>query len=358
MAYDKLVDSAKLDGALKITADAIRGKTGGTENIPWSETEGFKSAVEGITAGGGSGGPLQAKTAWPSHDEQVIAPDEDYYGLVSVKVEPVPKLQAVETRVEVASGVEYYYNHEQLPEIPADVVENYPYIVIMKNLTYTRIYASKGVFYYTVTDAGIKKLYDNAPGTGVRYTYNANANAWVLDSVATGQFNFSMNGTGSSWVIWWSNHDIPNGSPDSEEIYFPASEPQAEQPADATHFYYNGVRLPEIPKNVQENYTHYWIYRSVTSGYYRLICSNVPWYRGGDPIGIYDTASTDDVRYNIYDNELAAGAGWSEMSAGNYYYAYEEGVKYPLWSAQNILEGSADATEIYLYGTLAVPDPM
>ena len=55
MAYDKLVDSAKLDGALKSTADAIRAKTGGTENIPWSETEGFKSAVEGITAGSGGG---------------------------------------------------------------------------------------------------------------------------------------------------------------------------------------------------------------------------------------------------------------------------------------------------------------
>lgn len=55
MAYDKLVDSAKLDAALKSTADAIRAKTGGSENIPWSETEGFKSAVEGISAGGSGG---------------------------------------------------------------------------------------------------------------------------------------------------------------------------------------------------------------------------------------------------------------------------------------------------------------
>lgn len=55
MPFDKLVDSAKLDGALKSTADAIRAKTGNSANIPWSETEGFKSAVEGITAGGGSG---------------------------------------------------------------------------------------------------------------------------------------------------------------------------------------------------------------------------------------------------------------------------------------------------------------
>lgn len=41
---------------------------------------------------GSSGGPLQAKTVYPSHDEQIIAPDEDYYGLVSVTVKPVPRL--------------------------------------------------------------------------------------------------------------------------------------------------------------------------------------------------------------------------------------------------------------------------
>jgi hypothetical protein len=42
----------------------------------------------------GAGGPLQAKTAYPSHSEQIITPDEDYYGLVSVTVKPVPKLPA------------------------------------------------------------------------------------------------------------------------------------------------------------------------------------------------------------------------------------------------------------------------
>lgn len=47
-----------------------------------------------VPSSGNSGGPLQAKTAYPSHSEQIIAPDEDYYGLVSVTVKPVPKLPA------------------------------------------------------------------------------------------------------------------------------------------------------------------------------------------------------------------------------------------------------------------------
>ena len=42
----------------------------------------------------GDGGPLQAKIAYPSHSEQIITPDEDYYGLVSVTVKPVPRLPA------------------------------------------------------------------------------------------------------------------------------------------------------------------------------------------------------------------------------------------------------------------------
>ena len=50
MAYDKVIDSAKLNGAMTATADAIRGKTGGTTQIPWNESTGFASAVSAISA--------------------------------------------------------------------------------------------------------------------------------------------------------------------------------------------------------------------------------------------------------------------------------------------------------------------
>lgn len=334
MAYDKLVDSAKLDGALKSTADAIRAKTGGTENIPWSETEGFKSAVEGITAGGGSGGST-------SGDGRPFM------------IENVMRV-AFRNSLTTPSGVEYYYNHEHLPEIPADVVENYQYIVIMKNLTYTRIYASKGVFYYTVTDAGVEKLYDNAPGTGVRYTYNADANAWVLDSVATGQFNFSMNGTGGSWVIWWSNHDIPNGSPDSEEIYWSASEAEAEQPADAMHFYFNGVRLPRIPADVLAEYPYAWIRNDEANGNYNLVFGKQPWYYSTN---LYCGDDTSLPYYSIPISSYSTATEWTftKDASGNFGIASNRTV---LWSNHDIPNGSADATEIYFYGTHAVPDPM
>ena len=54
MALDKVVDSAVLDAGMKSVADAIRAKAGITNQLVWPE--GFKTAVEGIQTGGGSGG--------------------------------------------------------------------------------------------------------------------------------------------------------------------------------------------------------------------------------------------------------------------------------------------------------------
>lgn len=54
----------------------------------------------------GSGGPLQAKTVYPKHSEQIIIPDEDYYGLVSVTVKAVPIIPARETSM--TEGCEWF----------------------------------------------------------------------------------------------------------------------------------------------------------------------------------------------------------------------------------------------------------
>lgn len=52
MAFDKVIDSTKLFAGMTATANAIRGKTGGTNSIEWNESTGFKAAVEGIQSGG------------------------------------------------------------------------------------------------------------------------------------------------------------------------------------------------------------------------------------------------------------------------------------------------------------------
>ena len=51
MAYDKVIDSAKLEAAITATADAIRAKTGSAEKIPWDESQGMAGAVRDIATG-------------------------------------------------------------------------------------------------------------------------------------------------------------------------------------------------------------------------------------------------------------------------------------------------------------------
>ena len=51
MAYDKVVDSAALDAAMTYTANRIRNKTGGADQITWDSAKGFGDAVDAITSG-------------------------------------------------------------------------------------------------------------------------------------------------------------------------------------------------------------------------------------------------------------------------------------------------------------------
>jgi hypothetical protein len=53
MAIDKAIDSTRLNDALKATADKIRSKTGGTNDIQFNMDTGFADAVEAIQVGGG-----------------------------------------------------------------------------------------------------------------------------------------------------------------------------------------------------------------------------------------------------------------------------------------------------------------
>ena len=54
MAFDKVVDSAALDAAMTYTANCIRDKTGGTDQIAWDSAKGFGDAVDAISSGGGN----------------------------------------------------------------------------------------------------------------------------------------------------------------------------------------------------------------------------------------------------------------------------------------------------------------
>ena len=58
MAFDKVIDSTQLDAAMTYTANRIRNKTGGTDQITWDSAKGFGDAVDAISSGGGN--PFEA----------------------------------------------------------------------------------------------------------------------------------------------------------------------------------------------------------------------------------------------------------------------------------------------------------
>jgi hypothetical protein len=58
MAFDKVIDSTQLDSAMTYTANRIRNKTGGTDQIAWDSAKGFGDAVDAISSGDGN--PFEA----------------------------------------------------------------------------------------------------------------------------------------------------------------------------------------------------------------------------------------------------------------------------------------------------------
>lgn len=186
---------------------------------------------------GSTGGPLQSKTVHPSHDEQIITPDEDYYGLAVVKVEPVPRVPAcfadtgyqlpnvvqiapvnIVAAVSVEVGGMYLYNGVKLPKIPESLLTEYPYAFIgLKQSTgQYQILASAQPMYFG--DNGyISRQNSNAEP----YIYCAEGDD-VWTAGASGNYGWSIT---EERILIWSNHDLPNGSADATDIYFAGSEP-------------------------------------------------------------------------------------------------------------------------------------
>lgn len=184
-------------------------------------------ALENKAAGGG--GPLQAKTVYPSHTEQIIAPDEDYYGLVSVTVKPVPRVKAAEMSVSARTYPQYYlFNGVRLPEFPFGVIDQYPYAWIRNNTT-------SGYYELIMADAPFYYLYNGSSSAGFTLVDQAKTQPKYRVSISGASsataWEWENNASNTWWGIFadrpclWSNHDIPNGSADATDIYFEGTEP-------------------------------------------------------------------------------------------------------------------------------------
>lgn len=115
----------------------------------------------------------------------------------------------------------YLYNGVLLPEIPADMFANYPYVWIRKdgsNANYNLILAKNP--WYRVDTTLYHLMSEPVPYYSIAISGAESAETWGTTQYFTGGFGLASNRT-----VLWSNHDIPNGSADSTDIYFYGSEP-------------------------------------------------------------------------------------------------------------------------------------
>ena len=295
-----------LTDKLTAIADAIRGKTGNTASLTLEQMPTEIAGIKGST--------------------------------------PQP---ACEVKVIPASTDSYYLNHEHLPEIPANV--EYPYLLVRQSETTITLWTCKSKMFYEVKEDGTRRI--TIPDAAIRRTLDTSANAWVIDGQFSNTF-FNVHGYGV-WSVWWANYDIPKGSADATDIYWYASTPQAEQPADATHFYYNGIRLPEIPVDRLESLPYAFILYAGRWDKYYLVMSAEKYYHSSD---LLVAGSSTAENFNLPFVDVAAG-DWISDGTTAWNHTLNESV-YVVWSNYNIPDGSASATEIHFQSTLAVPDPL
>lgn len=312
--------------------------------------------------------PLQGKVVIPNHDEQLIKPDDEYYGLSVVTVAAVPRIPfavpkatydndhiynrivniEMRTSAEESSGIQYYYNHELLGEIPADLEKSYPYVIMLRSATSIEVLFCKEKPYCTEDSAGTC-LYVPSGGI-VWFQYRSEVEGWLLKQTQTsGTFEYVKGpATTVDTVVWWSNFDIPIGQTDVTGTFFPASEPKAEPSQKSGFCMYNGVRLPEIPADVLATHPYAWI--RLRSNYYHLFLTVGKWY--GNSSYVYHDDTEPIKYYRIPVSEVANATEWEYFEDNT---STSWNVSGAQWFNQNIPYDSPTATSWQFVGTPAVP---
>ena len=136
----------------------------------------------------------------------------------------------------------YLYNGVLLPEIPADVLAEFPYAWIKTD--YTQLYVSKVPWFNNNNYLSFGSI----TAENRAYKVSESGEEWVL------RHTFTDNG-GYTPYVFWSNYDIPNGSADATEIYFYGSEPvdpnAPEEPTEEVYYKISGERLTAIANAIR-----------------------------------------------------------------------------------------------------------
>ena len=242
----------------------------------------------------------------------------------------------------------YYYNGVLLPEIPRDILAEYPNVFIYK-------WADSGIINFMAAPINNKwyYYYDStyhqiriSECSYKRYTYNTDTDAWkfIADHTDNGRWGVDV---GS---VIWSNNTIPSGNVDSTTAYFPKC---GVCQYTTKKLDYNGVTLPSIPTEHFATHPFVWIRKNLSSGYYDLCMDTAQWYYNNNN-GIYPTASTTQYWYRIPIATAGACTEWEFYKETTGGYTIDES-RVVLWSLQDISNGKKSTT-VYFNETSPVVD--
>lgn len=175
---------------------------------------------------------LQEKTVVPSAVQQIINPDDGYFGLKPVIVEAANLVENLPQAEAFAFGADL-----TLPVIPADVLASYPKAVIFQVTSATSaqfVYIAAKSAFYRVTGSLIGMEYDEVVGSlGEGVKASSSSGAWgdqIPAAVGTAGLMVGTEGN-NTYSLVWANHDIyevlavdtTTGKITTGAVYFAAS---------------------------------------------------------------------------------------------------------------------------------------
>lgn len=226
----------------------------------------------------------------------------------------------------------YYYNGVLLPEVPADVLAEYPYVFIglVQSTGQYQILASTQTMYFA-SNGYITRQNDNSEP----FLYCvAGDSCWTVGTSG----NYGWNIT-SDRTLMWSNHDIPNGSATSTTVYFPATYPMPESTTGKCK--YNGEEAPSIPVDVLAEYPYVYM---ITAKAFAAF-SVRPYFYSTSSYPSTLKADGPGVTYKLVDGKWALNESLSSV------YIIISSI---LWANYNVPNGSEKTTNVYFTGSSPV----